>query len=147
MVASPSQVAVINVVHDDGLVASGKQMPTQSVTGVEPRRKDSEHPLHAFDQRRFRRLDDKVKVVAHQTKGVDLLAGKGSSFSQGLDEPLAVAVVQDDMLPAISSAEHVVACPFVLHSQRPWHDPGNTNTACQSVNFPLIRSDTFYLLF
>jgi hypothetical protein len=135
IVAGPSQVPVINVVHDDGLVASGKQMPAQSVTGVEPRRKGSQHPLHAFDQRRFRRLDDQVKVVAHQTKGVDLPAGIDGSFSQGLDESLSVAVVQDDILPTIPAAQHVVSGPFVLHSQRPWHDPGNTEhrmPKCQS---------------
>src|ERR1700754_698076 len=74
-------------------------MPTQSVTGVEPRRKGSQHPLHAFDQRRFRRLDHHVKGIAHQTKGVDLPAGIDSSFSQDLDESLSVAVVQDDILP------------------------------------------------
>ena len=112
------------------------------MTGVEPRRKGSQHPLHAFDQRRFRRLDDQVKVVAHQTKGMDLPAGIDSSFSQGLDEPLWVAVVQDDIFPAIPAAEHMISCPF-LYSTRSGRGMvlAILNTACQSVNFPLIRSD------
>src|SRR5579864_436497 len=71
-----------------------------------------------------RRFDQQVKVVAHETPGVNLPIGLLTGFPQGRKVQVAVIVVSEDWLAPIAAIHHVVNCPCVLNSQlarhRPW---------------------------
>jgi hypothetical protein len=84
------------------------------VQTIRPDGIDAMQSAHAFVQVRIRRLHDEMEMVRHQAICMHL----GSSFQAGLgkrlDEVLAIDIIEENILPPISSAHHVINGTGVL---------------------------------
>jgi hypothetical protein len=49
-----------------------------------------------------------MKMVAHQAIGMDLPTGLLAGLSQGFEKVLAVHIINENVLPAVTTAHHVV---------------------------------------
>jgi len=96
-------------------------------------------PLHALDQIPFGRLDDQMKIIPHQTEGMDLPIRLDASFVQGFKETLPVGVIAEDGFAPIPAIQDVTNRPFVFNAQRSWHGVITQNH--QSVS--MVRTDPF----
>jgi hypothetical protein len=63
---------------------------------VKARGVGSQEPLHARDQIRYRRFDNEMKVVTHQTVGMHLPVRLDADFSQRRREALPIFVIAED---------------------------------------------------
>jgi hypothetical protein len=70
-----------------------------------------------------------MKMVAHQTIGMDLPIGLLASLREGLQEILAIDVIQENVLLPITAAHDVINGIFVLDAQLSGH--GATLGECQ----------------
>ncbi len=82
----------------------------------------AQQPPHALNEIRIGGLDNQMKVVAHQAIRVELPAGLLTRFSQSLEEVLPVNVIQEDILPPVSSAHHMVNGTRVLNTDFARHE-------------------------
>ena len=78
-------------------------MAKESVPTVETRAVGSQKPFHPGDQVGLRRFHHQMKMVSHQTIGVNLPIGFGAGFAQRFQEPLTVRVVLENRLATITS--------------------------------------------
>jgi len=67
------------------------------------------------------RTDPFMKMIAHQTEGVDLPIRLGASFAEGFEKTLPVRVIAEDGFAPVPAIQDVVNRPFVFNAQRSWH--------------------------
>ena len=65
-------------------------------------------PLHAGDEIGARGFENEVKMIGHQAPGVDLPAGFGAGFAEGLQEEFAVFIAEEDGFAAVTAVDDVV---------------------------------------
>src|SRR6266513_4965016 len=78
---SPQICAPWPAVHQKRLVTAAKQMPPQTVPAIESLRVGAQQPLHACAQVAARRFDNQMKMIVHQTIGVNLPPGAPARLS------------------------------------------------------------------
>jgi len=61
-------------------------------------------------------------MVGQQATGVRLRTGLLARLGQGLEEIVAVRVLQQDRFPAVPPAQGVMDGPSVFDSKLPWHE-------------------------
>ncbi len=83
--------------------------------------------MHAGNQIGPGRLDHQVEMVAHQTIRMDLPLGLAACLPQCGQEPLAVFIVEENVLALVSAVEDVVHCSGVLDAQLARHGYGLTS--------------------
>ena len=81
----------------------------------------AQQPAHPLHQVAFGSLHDQVEVVAHQAASLAMKLGFEAGFGQGFAEVLPIDIVQEGVLPAVSTAHDVVNGPRILDSQLAWH--------------------------
>jgi hypothetical protein len=91
-------------------------MPEKFVAVVEPNGVGAQQPAHSFHQIRLRRFCDEMKMVSHQTIGMNLPGSFRASFGQSFQEIVAVNVRQKDVFATIPAAHQVVSGAWKLHS-------------------------------
>ena len=91
------------------------------MTDVEALGVNAQEPFHAGDKVGFGCFDDEVKMVSHQTPGVDLPAGFGAGFSQRVQEAVEIAVVPDDVLALIAAAHQLVNGAWISYPELARH--------------------------
>src|ERR1035437_8420646 len=123
VIANAFQIAVPTGLHDQGCVAPTENMPTELVPMIQTNGESAQQPSHPRDQVCVRRLDDQMKMIAHEAIRVDLKAGFLAGFRQGLEEILSIHIVQENVLAAISAAHDVVDGPLILDSHFARHGP------------------------
>src|SRR5450756_385012 len=96
-------------------------MAEQLVPPVEPGGVGAEKPAHTGHQVGSGRLQDEVKMVAHETEGVDLPVSLGAGFGEGLEETLAIQVVVENRFPSIPTIHHMVDRAGIFDAQLPRH--------------------------
>ena len=75
---------------------------------VDPARVTKRDVLHDAGQGDVGNLDDQVDMVGHQAEGVHLVAIALDPLLEQEIEPIAVLVLEEDVLPAVASENHVV---------------------------------------
>lgn len=69
----------------------------------------------------MRRFDDQMKVVFHQTIGVDDKTGFGASLRDSFEKIVTVPVVQEDGPALISAAHHMLSRAWIFDAHQSWH--------------------------
>ena len=115
------QITVTTPIHQERLVSTREEVAASFVANVETLCVNSQEPLHARDQIRLRRLDDQMKVVAHETIRVHLPFRSDTDFSQRVEESLPILIISKDALALVSSIDHMVNRTTIFDAQRTWH--------------------------
>src|SRR6266446_2882246 len=95
---------------------------------------NAQKPFHAIHQVGAGCLGHQVKMITHQTPGVNLPIGFRASLSEGFQEQSSVVVVLENGFPAITAVHHMVNRSRVLHSELSSHTLGRvwrTGKGCQ----------------
>ena len=96
-------------------------MPEKLVAMVQPNGVGALQPRHPRHQVRFRGFQHQVVVIGHQTIRMHLPIGFLARLGQRLDEVLPVHVVQENLLPPVATAHHVIHGPRILDAQLARH--------------------------
>jgi hypothetical protein len=96
-------------------------MPKLSVPAVESSRISAQEPFHSGNQIPQRRFHYQMKVIAHQTIGVNLPLSLGTSLAQGLNEPKPILLIGKDGFLMVPSIHDVVDGSRILHSNFACH--------------------------
>ena len=81
----------------------------------------TQEPLHACTQVAAGCFHDQMKMVAHQTEGMNLPSCASTCASQQIEEELSIRIVAHDCLTPITSAEHMIDSTRVLDSEGTSH--------------------------
>ncbi len=121
VIADCLEIPITAAMHDERLVTAGKEVAEFLVPAIETDGVGAQQPLHARHEVGLGRLDDQVKVVAHETIGVHLPTGLLTGLAQGLEEPVPVLIVVEDLLAAVATVHQVVDGSRILHSKLARH--------------------------
>ena len=122
-----------------------KDQTEKLVLAVEAISVSAQKPFHAGHEVGFGRFDDQMKVIGHQTIGVDLPIGFGTSLAEGVEEEEAIGVVAEDGFPSVTAVHDVVDRPFIFQAEFARHEPGlhpankyvnEEPTPSQTTHFP-----------
>src|ERR1039458_5020138 len=102
-------------------VSTAKNMAALIMPMIEPVGISAQKPAQSGHQIAFRRFDHQMKMVFHQTKGMNLEAGFLASLGQGLDEIMTIPVIQKDGFPTISPAQDMIDRAGILNAYLTWH--------------------------
>ena len=91
-------------------------MPAIEAPGV-----GAQQPLHAQDEIGLGRLGDEVKMIAHETPGMELPPGLLAGFTKGGEEGAPILIVAKDRLAPVAAIHEVVDGPRILNAQWPRH--------------------------
>jgi len=114
---APSALSTPNA----ALLGTDPFMAAAPVPMVEPVGIGAQQPAHALHQVGVRRLHHQMKMISHQTISVDLEAGFLTRLGQGLEEIVAVPLIQKDRFPAVSPAEEMINGPGIFDSDLARH--------------------------
>ena len=92
IVAYRPQVARAAAIHHQGFIATAENMPKSLVPGIESQRIGTQQPTHARHQIPVGRLNHQVKMIAHQTVGMNLKTALLARLRQRLDKFLPVHI-------------------------------------------------------
>ncbi len=67
-----------------------------------------------------------MKMIQHETIGVNLPAGLGANFAQRGKEPFSVGVVVENRLAVVATIHHMINRTGIFQPQLPGHDDGLT---------------------
>jgi hypothetical protein len=77
---------------------------------------NAQEPAQSGHQIAFRGLDDQMKMVFHQTKGMNLEAGFLAGLAQGFDEIMAIGLIKEDGFTTICQAQDMIDRAGVLNA-------------------------------
>ena len=120
VVAHRPQIAAA-ALHHQRLVAPAEDMTAEFVAMVQADGIGAQAPAHSRHQIGARRFHHQMKMVAHQAEGMHLKTRLAAGFGQGLEEILAVHVIQEDRLPAVPPAQDMVNRPGILDAHLARH--------------------------
>ena len=127
------QVAVAATLDQQGFVASAKNVAEELLAMIQADGVGAQKPAHAGHPIRVGRLQHQMKMVAHQAIGMDLPFGLLAGLSQGLEKVQAVHIINENILPAVTTVHHMVDRARIFHSHgarhelRPVRLPPNVN--------------------
>src|ERR1043166_166478 len=133
IIADRFEVAIAASIDDLGFITAAEQMAEELMAPIEAAGINSQQPCHARHQVGLGRLDDQMKMIAHQAPGVDAPTGSGTSLIQALQEKLAVCVRFEDCFATIAPAHNMVDGPRILNSQLSSHTPSQTGLLSTSI--------------
>jgi hypothetical protein len=122
IIARRPQIPLPAALDHQRLVAAAEQMRAKLVPMVKPIGVRAQKPPHPSHQVARRRLDDQMKVVLHQTIGMDREARLPARLGQGLDEIVAISLVQEDRLAPVAPAHDVINRSCIFHAHLARHD-------------------------
>ena len=115
------QVARTAPINEQALVATAEHMPKELMPVIQSQGVAAEQPAHALDQITLGRFHHQVKVIAHQTIGMNLKASFPTPLRHGLQEIESIHVVEVDGFLPIAPAHHVVDRPRILDARLSRH--------------------------
>src|ERR1043166_1887117 len=80
VIAHRSQIPSATAIHNQRLVSAGKEMAAELMPDIKALGVNAQEPLHAGDQIGLRSFEHQMKMIAHQTIGVNLPLSFGASF-------------------------------------------------------------------
>src|SRR5258705_10197875 len=108
VVTNSTEVAIATSVHEQGLVATAKQVTCQLIAPVESPGVYPKKPLHAFNEICLWSFKHQVKMVFHEAKSMDLPLGLDAGLAKRSNESLSVFVIAENCLAMITPIHHVV---------------------------------------
>ena len=93
------------------------------VAAIEPRGVRAQEPAHPGDEIGVGRLDDEVKMIAHETIRVNLPIGFGANLGERGEKFVVIKVVAEDGFAAVATVHDVINCARIFDAQRTGHDP------------------------
>ena len=91
-------------------------MPAVEAPGV-----GAQQPLHTEDEIGLGRFGDEMKMIAHETPGMELPAGLVAGFAKGGEEGAPILIVAKDRFAPVAAIHDVVDGSGKLYAQRSWH--------------------------
>jgi len=79
------------------------------------------------------RFDDQMKVIGHETIGVDLPIGLGAGLAERIEEEETIGIVPEDRFTAIAAVHDVVDRSFIFQAEFTGHE-SRMQTATRLVN-------------
>jgi hypothetical protein len=125
--ANGLQVTVATAIDWQCLVAPAEQVPKFFVPMVKPAGVNPQEPVHPLDRIAWRHFGNQMKVIAHKTPGMELPVGFLAGFDEGIQEEVAVIIIQKDGLAAISALHQMINRAGILHSELPGHPEWRIN--------------------
>ncbi len=107
--------------NDLGLVATGKQVAPSAMPRIESRGVGGLQPAHPVAEVSARRPHQRVVVIAHETVAMQSPAVSLDRPGQGVEEPLSVPIIAEDVAPLIAARHHVIDSPRKFHPNRSRH--------------------------
>ena len=133
VITDGSQISVAAAVHKQGFVSATEEVAEKLVLAIEAISVSTQKPFHAGHQVGLGRFDDQMKVIGHQTIGVDLPIGLGTGLAKGIEEEEAIGIVAKDGFPAVAAVHEVVDRPFIFQPEFARHEL-NLQSAIKYVN-------------
>ena len=96
-------------------------MPAVETSGI-----SAGQPLHAHDEVGLGRLGDKMKLIAHETPGMELPAGFLACLAERVEEAAAVEVIAEDGFAAVTPVHQMIDGSGKLDAQRAEPIPEST---------------------
>jgi len=120
-------------------------MPAKLVPMVEPVGVGAQQPAHPGHQIAPGRLDDQMKVVSHQTIGMNLETGLRTRLAQGLEEIVAIPFIQEDRLALGSPAYDVINRSGIFNAHLARHECilPQPHPPRKPIKWTKLRSDPF----
>ena len=97
-------------------------MPTFLVPPIIPARVSPQKPFHARHKVRIGRLDNQMKVIAHQTDRMDLPIGFVAHLAQRIPEALPILVILKNGIASVSTIHHMIDRPRIFNSDFARHE-------------------------
>ena len=120
ILAHGSQVATAAPIDDQGFVAATEQAPESPVPPVEPRGVSAQEPLHSGHQIGLRRFRHQMKMIAHQTIGMDLPGSLEAGFGQCFKEPFPIRVILENRLRPFLAPRSLAYGTGARTTRKPW---------------------------
>jgi hypothetical protein len=98
-------------------------MAKELVPPVEPAGIGPQKPFHSQDQIGLRSFDHQMKMISHQTPGVDLPVRFCTGLAERLEEPLSIQIVVENGFAPIAAIHDVVDGAGILDAQLATHAP------------------------
>ena len=117
-------------------------MAEELVSPVETRGVSAEEPFHARNEISLGSFDDQMKMITHQTIGMNLPAGFHAGFTQRSKKALPIDIVMENRLTPVPAIDHVINCPGILHSQLSRH----ARTLSKRSYAAIVGTDPFIAL-
>jgi hypothetical protein len=116
------------------------------VPPVEPSGVGAQKPFHARHQICPGCFHHQMKVIGHQTKGMDLPAGFAAGFPQRLDEPLPILLIPEYRFAPVAPVHYVINRTGIFHSELAGHRPdvADTGNTCQYQELTRLRAGLWY---
>ena len=106
LIAHRLQIPVAAAVHDERPVTSAEQVSEELVSPVEPAGVSTQKPFHSCDQIGLRRLNHQMKMIWHQTIGMDLPVRLAAGITESFEETSPVKVVEEDRFASVTAIHH-----------------------------------------
>ena len=123
VIANGAQIPAGGPIHQQRFVAAAKNMAALFMPMIEPVGISAQEPAQSGHQIAFRGFEDQMKMVFHQTKGMNLEAGFLAGLAQGFDEIMAIALIKEDGFATISPAQDMIDRAGVLNAYGTCHPP------------------------
>lgn len=107
--------------YGDSLVSSLVEMTSSFKHCVKALRVGALEPPHPFYEIWFGRFHQKMIVVAHQHKGMNVPPCLGTHFVQGCQKEPSSIIRTEDFLAIIPSAHRMVVCSLILDADGSRH--------------------------
>jgi hypothetical protein len=116
------QVIPRATIHQQCLVASPKEMPGETMPPIKSLRVGAQKPLHPGAQIGARSFHYQMKMIVHQTIGMNLPLGLPTGAPEKLEKKLPVHVISYDCLAPIAPTQDMIDRSRIFNAQRPRHD-------------------------
>src|SRR6266480_7535975 len=100
VITSAPQIARFSPIDQLCFVAPTKEMPPVPMPPVKSLRVGAQQPFHPSSQIWLRRLQNQMKMIAHQTVGIHLPPALLAGNTQGLEKALSIQIIPKNLLPA-----------------------------------------------
>lgn len=108
-------------IHKDRLVTPLKQVAAPALAHVDPASESKGQIVHPFRQGDISSLEQKMNVVAHQTKCMDAVTKTTGSFLEKEIQAVSIGIAEKDRLPGISPKDDVIESARDVYSQFSGH--------------------------
>ena len=108
-------------IHDQGFVPSAEKVPRELVAAVETTGVGPQQPFHAGHEVGLGGLDDQMKMIRHETIGMDLPTGLAAGLGEGVQKPLTIQVVAENKFATVTAVQDMVNRPGILNAKFACH--------------------------
>jgi hypothetical protein len=121
VIARRFQITIAAALDYQRFVAAAKNVAEKLLAVIQTDRVGAQEPAHALHEIRVGCFQYQVKMVAHQAIRMHLPSRLLACLRQRFEEVLAVHIIDENVLPAVSTIHHVIDRARKLHSHGARH--------------------------